>query len=84
MLCSPFAARRCSGCRPQLVLNSIYLTTVGFENADPVAIFAFTMSMLSLVLNCMIFWDEVKPQSNSADTHGRPIQRNRRFSVMNK
>ena len=44
---------------PQLVVNSIYLNTVGFDAADSIAIFAFTMSMLSLVLNCGLFWDEV-------------------------
>jgi len=44
---------------PQLTINSIYLDTVGFDAADSIAIFAFAMSMLSLVLNCGLFWDEV-------------------------
>ena len=48
---------------PQLVINCIYLDTVGFDDADNIAIFAFTMSMLSMVLNCMIFWDEVNGES---------------------
>lgn len=43
---------------PQLVINGIYLDTVGFEDADNIAIFAFTMSMLSLVLNILLFCDE--------------------------
>ena len=44
---------------PHILINSIYLDTVGFDEADNIAIFAFTMSMMSLVLNCALFWDEV-------------------------
>jgi hypothetical protein len=36
---------------PQLYLQTLYFKTVGFENADGVATFAFVMSALSLFLN---------------------------------
>ena len=44
---------------PQLILNGIYLEFTGFDDADPISIFAFVMSLLSLVLNCGLFWSEM-------------------------
>ena len=45
---------------PQLGINSLYLSTLGFSGADPVAIFAFVMSLLSLVLNMTLFVREMR------------------------
>ena len=36
---------------PQIVLQSIYFQTLGLENADDIAIFAFVCSCLSLSVN---------------------------------
>ena len=36
---------------PQIVLQNIYFDTLGFENADQIAVFAFVCSCLSLALN---------------------------------
>ena len=67
---------------PQLVLNAgIYLPTLGFGQADPVAIFALVMSGLSLVLNVGLFvnesglreWAMGKPAAPTAPAgHARP------------
>ena len=36
---------------PQIVLQNIYFATLGFDNADQIAVFAFVCSCLSLALN---------------------------------
>jgi len=54
---------------PQLVLNAgIYLPTVGIEDADPIAILSLTMSGLSIMLNCMLFWREVSGSGKGTRT----------------
>eukprot|EP00729_Bicosta_minor_P007955 gene7955-18750_t len=45
---------------PQLYLQTEYFKTVGFENADGVATFAFVMSALSLLLNLITVLFECK------------------------
>ena len=47
-------------CSTSKVINSIYLSTVGFDDADVIAVFAFTLSIMSLVVNCMLFFDEMR------------------------
>ena len=42
---------------PQLILNTaVYLGTMGTAAADPVAIFALVMSILSLIANCGLLY----------------------------
>jgi len=36
---------------PQLCINIVYLNTMGVANADPVGVFSFIMSILSLIFN---------------------------------
>lgn len=45
---------------PQLYLQTLYFKTVGFENADGVAKFAFVMSALSLLMNLITVLFECK------------------------
>lgn len=45
---------------PQLCLQTVYFKTVGFENADGVATFAFVISALSLLLNLITVLFECK------------------------
>ena len=45
---------------PQLYLQTVYFKTVGFENADGVATFAFVMSALALLLNLITVLFECK------------------------
>lgn len=39
---------------PQLVISGIYLNVLGFASADSVAIFSFSMSILSFIINCAL------------------------------
>ena len=45
---------------PQLIINSVYINTMTFADADSIAIFAFVMSLMSIVLNMTLFYKELK------------------------
>jgi len=44
---------------PQIVITCIYFGTMGFDDAGGIAVFAFIMSLLSLLLNGQVFVQEM-------------------------
>ena len=54
--------------RPQLCINVVYLNTMGFEDADPIAIFSFVMSIFSLLFNFGLGYKEVKALKEAGET----------------
>ena len=50
---------------PQIVITCIYFGTMGFDDAGGVAVFAFTMSLLSLLLNGQVFVQEMMKHPDS-------------------
>ena len=58
--------------RPQLCINIVYLNTMGFEDADPIAIFSFVMSIFSLLFNFGLGYKEMV-QGSDEPTFGARV-----------
>ena len=57
------------GRRPQLCINIVYLNTMGFAGADPIAVFSFIMSILSLIFNAGLGISEARAMAGGDSSY---------------